>query len=475
MKTYFTRIVFLSSLLFTAFSSFSQTTENFNARGSYTPEQVKGALQSSCWQLSGFVTAGAPAAIEGDGSLLLDPALTTSAAGLYTPVLDLKGTADISFTYRYPVQAAYTRWIRICLADVNNQLVKVLDSVEISNTPANKILTYRNTVNSGTGVYRLLLQYTDSVRTSPVSIDQLQISARLHYASGCNQAPIALSDAFSASASTGFASGNVLLNDRDPDGDALSAYLISGSSDGTVNLLSNGAFSFTPRSGFTGSSTHFTYKVCDNGYGQLCSATAIATILFSPGTILPVRYVDINGGYNNGQVLINWTTAYENSTENFDLERGTDSVVFKKITSVKGYGTLGSINFYKYSDDQSPEVNQLKELYYRVKSSDVNGKIVYSPVVKVKIEGITGLRDIKVTPNPVTSNIAVNIQLNRNCGYTVNVLSVTGGLVYQQVMQGEAGTNRITLAGTAQLQKGLYFVQVVIDKKEKLITRIIKQ
>ncbi|MBE7173556.1 MAG: cadherin-like domain-containing protein [Williamsia sp.] len=474
MKPYSTRILFVAVFLFAAFSSYSQLTENFNSRTGVTANQVKAYLQANCWQFSGFVSGPNAGAMEGDGSLFLDSANSPQTATLYTPVLNGQGSTSISFSYQFSKGADYTRWIKLVVVNALNQLVKVADSIEIKNTAAQTVYTYNKTVETGTGVYKIGLQYSDAVRSTTLALDQLQISASKHYASGCNGAPVAVADAFSGGAPGSPVSGNVLQNDRDPDGENLSAYLISGSADGTVNLLSNGAFTFVPRAGFNGSSTSFAYKACDDGYGQLCSQTAYVTIFFSPGNIVPIRFVEFTAAYESSEVKLNWVTAYENSTESFDVERGTDSLHLKKLGTVRGYGMLGSINFYKYSDAQSPEIDKYKDLYYRLKSTDADGKIVYSKILKVRIEGISGLRSVKVMPNPVVDNIKLSLQLNRSCAVTVKVMNGTGNEVYNDVVQGEPGQNRVTLTGTSQLPKGLYFVQVLIDKKEKLLTKLIK-
>ena len=473
MKPYFTRVFFVAACLLAALPSFSQLTENFNSRSGVTVSQVKNHLQINCWLLTGLVTGNNASVIEGDGSLFSDSS-SSQPVGLYTPMLNIQGSTSISFTYSFSKDAAYTRWIKLCAVNALNQVVKVLDSIEIKNTPAHTVYSYNNAVAAGSGVYKILIQYADAQRSTQLALDQLQISAGKHYSSGCNSAPSAVADAFSAGAPGSMVSGNVLGNDRDPDGENMSAYLVSNSPDGTVNLLANGSFTFIPRAGFNGGSTSFAYKACDDGYGQLCSSTAMVTIFFTPGNLVPVRFVEFNAAYASNAVKLNWVTAYENSTENFDLERGSDTLHFKKLATIRGYGMLGSINFYQYTDAQSPEIDKYKDLYYRLKSTDVDGKIVYSGIVKVRIEGISGLRSLKVVPNPVIDNIKLNLQLNRSCAVTVKVINSTGTEVYNQPVQGEPGQNLVTIKGSAQLPKGLYFVQVLIDKKEKMLTKIIK-
>jgi VCBS repeat-containing protein len=66
----------------------------------------------------------------------------------------------------------------------------------------------------------------------------------------------------------------VLLNDRDVDGDRLSAALVAGPAHGTLTFQSTGAFRYTPAPGFFGTDS-FTYKAND---GQLDSNVATVTL-----------------------------------------------------------------------------------------------------------------------------------------------------------------------------------------------------
>lgn len=71
----------------------------------------------------------------------------------------------------------------------------------------------------------------------------------------------------------------VLSNDMDADGDPLSVELVSDVSFGTLVLLANGSFEYTPQLGFTGQD-QFIYKAFDGG---VYSAEVIVTIEVLPG------------------------------------------------------------------------------------------------------------------------------------------------------------------------------------------------
>lgn len=95
-----------------------------------------------------------------------------------------------------------------------------------------------------------------------------------------NNPPVAQDDAFTTPENTAL-NGNVLSNngsgaDSDPDGDPLSTTLLGSTTNGTINLLANGSFTYTPNTDFEGTDT-FTYTLSD-GQGGTDTATATITV-----------------------------------------------------------------------------------------------------------------------------------------------------------------------------------------------------
>ena len=79
-----------------------------------------------------------------------------------------------------------------------------------------------------------------------------------------NRAPVAVNDTYTATKSVALAitAPGVKVNDTDPDGDAITAVLVTSVAHGTLTLNADGSFVYTPTSGYTGVDT-FTYKVRD--------------------------------------------------------------------------------------------------------------------------------------------------------------------------------------------------------------------
>jgi VCBS repeat-containing protein len=88
--------------------------------------------------------------------------------------------------------------------------------------------------------------------------------------------PVASNDSYTTAPGTTLtvAAPGILANDSDPDGDPLSALLISGVSNGTLTLNPNGSFTYTP-DGTNTATDSFTYEASD---GTLTSNAATVSI-----------------------------------------------------------------------------------------------------------------------------------------------------------------------------------------------------
>ncbi len=95
-----------------------------------------------------------------------------------------------------------------------------------------------------------------------------------------NNAPVAVNDLYSVNEdqSLNVAAPGVLANDSDVDDNPLTAVLVSGPSNGMLTLNSNGSFTYTPNTNFSGTDS-FTYKAND---GNLDSNVATVTITVNP-------------------------------------------------------------------------------------------------------------------------------------------------------------------------------------------------
>lgn len=451
------------------FAAPASTADNFNSRPGVRLLEVKGYLQGKCWFFSDFDINrnGWTPHIEGDGAMVSGTgASATERTGIYTPLLDITAGTGLSFSYSFDQAVKDRRWIRLIALDGRENTVALLDSLELTGDAANHTYSYRKTLDLS-GQYKLYLNYQGVGGSERIAIDELTIGAAPHYASTCNVAPVALRDKFAGTASH-TASGNVLSNDYDPNHETMTAYLLSESPDGRVLLQKDGGFIFTPREGFTGNSTQFSYKVCDNGSPALCSITTTATIRFPGRSTL----LSFEAMYGRKEVAINWNTANDNHSHIFEIERSLDGTYYKKVGEVRAdeASAAGQYSF----NDRLHEQERKNDLYYRLRQIDADNRVTYSKVLILRSYGSRSVEAVSVTPDPNVNDIQVNVQLREKSFVLVRVMDNKGGELIKQSAMGDFGSNKYNIEGTSQLQPGMYQLEVIINSNERLTMKLAK-
>jgi VCBS repeat-containing protein len=146
---------------------------------------------------------------------------------------------------------------------------------------------------------------TDGLLTSANATVTITVNA-------VNDAPTASGEAYSVDEDntlTVNAASGLLGNDSDVEADALAAVLVSGPSNGSLTLNTDGSFSYTPDANFNGSDS-FTYEVSDS---LLTSSTATVTITVNPVNDAPVvvgGIADVMVSAGSDDLLIDLTGAF---------------------------------------------------------------------------------------------------------------------------------------------------------------------
>lgn len=473
MKRNLRAVLFMAVIVLSNRPLFAETspsiTDNFNSRPGVRLAEIKGYLQGKCWFFSDFDVnrGGWTPNIEGDGAMVSGTgASATERTGIYTPLLDLTDETPVSFTYSFNQPVTDRRWMKIIAIDGRENPIAVLDSIELTGSEANHTYSYRKKI-SLSGQYKLCINYQGIGGNERIAIDQLNIDAGSHYSGACNVAPVATRDRFTGTASH-TATGNVLSNDYDPNHETMTAYLLSESPDGRVELQKDGQFDFTPKDGFTGNSTQFSYKVCDNGSPALCSITTTAVIRFPSKSTL----VSFDALYSRKEVAINWNTATDNHSKVFEIERSLDGSYYKKVGEVKAEDALleGKYTF----NDKMHEAERKNDLYYRLRQIDGAGRITYSKVLILRSYGSKSVEAVSVTPDPGVNDIQVNVQLKEKSFVVMRVTDNNGSELIKQTAMGDLGTNLYNIEGTSQLQPGLYQLEVIINSNERMTMKLAK-
>jgi hypothetical protein len=169
-------------------------------------------------------------------------------------------------------------------------------------------------------------------------------------------------------------------------------------------------------------------------------------------SVLPLSLVHFTGTITNtGQVQLQWTTAQEIDTKDFEMEWGIDGLHFNKITVIPAAGNSTQDLHYNYIHKLSVDGNN----YYRLKMQDINGSFTYSPTIKI----IVAVNAFSVTafPNPVTDYVQFDIKAVRKETIVLTLHSADGKIVASKQFAVTKGSNLLNW-NLQSVSTGSYFI-----------------
>ena len=273
-------------------------------------------------------------------SLITDVAFGTldveeNGAFSYTPDVDFNGIDTFVYSINDGVQDSNTATVSIVVgnqapvgvedfyfADINETFtVNVLEGLlsndtdnesdELSVTLVSDVSSGSLTLNdNGSFTYLPAEDFRGSDTFSYIVSDQFNSSEIVPVViyTG-DQVPVAVPDVYTSDFLALFSvntNQGVLANDSDVEGQALTALLETGVSNGTLTLNSNGSFAYLPDSGFVGLDT-FSYRVSDGANESDVATVSITVQGPVPGLVAHLRFddgmnptVDTSGNENHG-------------------------------------------------------------------------------------------------------------------------------------------------------------------------------
>ncbi len=206
---------------------------------------------------------------------------------------------------------------------------------------------------------------------------------------------------------------------------------------------------------------------CDfyNGFGEI-----------QPGIIvtnpLPVELTSFTAKLLGKSILLNWQTSTEINNFGFEIHRQTRNEVWENIGFVNGNGTSNSPKDYSFMD-MNPEGE--KQIKYRLKQIDNDGKFEYSEIISINYS-IDNFELYQNYPNPFNPSTTISWQSPIDGNVRIKVFDILGNEVTEILNEFKsAGTQEIkfeTVNINYRLTSGVYFYKIEIENNELLYTMI---
>ncbi|MFN8305985.1 MAG: T9SS type A sorting domain-containing protein [Ferruginibacter sp.] len=168
---------------------------------------------------------------------------------------------------------------------------------------------------------------------------------------------------------------------------------------------------------------------------------------------LPITINYFTGVKQNGDHQLNWKVTCTNTpTVTMLLERSSDGRTYTTVNSITATA-LQCQQPFGYTDAAPAKgVN-----YYRLKLTDVNGKITYSSIVSL-INASSGIDVLNIAPNPIVGGrFTLKVSAAKATNMELVITDMQGRAMQKQVLNAAAGFNTIPVdvrslaAGTYQL------------------------
>jgi hypothetical protein len=160
-------------------------------------------------------------------------------------------------------------------------------------------------------------------------------------------------------------------------------------------------------------------------------------------------------------VVVYFTNETEEDVDHYTLERSGDGQTFAPIGQIKPVNNNGSSATYI-----TPDANPLEKInLYRVKAKERNGKVTFSPVIRVNLKDRAP--GIVIVPNPARKGDVVlqlsNVPRDR---YIMTLYNAQGQVVKEGLLQHAGGSSAYPLK-VDHLLPGTYILE--LSAKEKLL------
>jgi hypothetical protein len=186
--------------------------------------------------------------------------------------------------------------------------------------------------------------------------------------------------------------------------------------------------------------------------------------------VLPIGFKSFYGERISKVNHLYWETAEESDLKIYEILRSTDGINFEKIGTMQPNNAPSK---YHYQDLTAPLG---KISYYKIRSIENLGKQSETQIIAIDAQ----MDEVFVTgifPNPINDevNIMIESRLTKTEGTAiVNVYDMFGKLVLNKDIKLLGGVNKYVV-NTSDLAAGVYVFEILVNDKEKVIEKIVKE
>ncbi|MEO9210262.1 MAG: T9SS type A sorting domain-containing protein [Ginsengibacter sp.] len=179
------------------------------------------------------------------------------------------------------------------------------------------------------------------------------------------------------------------------------------------------------------------------------------SILFKTTFTTPVTFTSIKAYTQNKDIVVEWKVENESNMRSYTVETSSDGNTFTKGGTVAARNVAATS--YQWLDVNVGNGYH----YYRILSTELDGKTSYSKIVRVLV-GNNRASKITIYPNPIKGGV-INLQFeNQEAGvYQLRLLNTVGQVMMSKTISHPGGSSSELLMLNTTIAKGIYQLEIM--------------
>lgn len=215
-------------------------------------------------------------------------------------------------------------------------------------------------------------------------------------------------------------------------------------------------------SAITSSTASSQAQASTNAKARVASVKGIAGIA---STASAVQFMGVASSLNaNGTAgLVKWSTAMEQNSKSFEIERSLDGDTFESLgkISAQGKGAHNQRNDYSF-EDKSLGMTQMPRVYYRVKQIGLDGKSVTTDMIEHDLNLDLGLYAAILKGKSSNEKIKIRYAGDQEGTMILRIFKPSGEVLIEQTLTSDFKPQMVSVE-TAGWETGPYFLQLAND------------
>jgi len=189
----------------------------------------------------------------------------------------------------------------------------------------------------------------------------------------------------------------------------------------------------------------------------------------------PAGINSISASLDDKKITLAWSVPEYAPAAGFIIERSEDGEHFELIGSDATATIHTEKRSFSFTDRPGKKLMNQGDIFYRVGVAGEHNEYQYSKPILVRVKSIGQVDYISVFPHPRENDLNLVVSLKENGYMVARLTNEQDQELMNQKGRVSSGAQQFSLAGTSQLKPGIYWLELMVDSRQALKMKLIKE